>query len=243
MALPKLDTPTFELTVPSSKERLSVRPFLVKEEKILLMALQGGEIEDMTRATKQIINNCIVTSGFDIDALELYDLEYILLQIRMASQGETTKIKFLARENTDCPECSKPRVVEVNLKDAKIQEAANHNKKVTITDTMGIIMKYPSAKMMMSIEKAKSGKSLDEIFKVIWACVESVYDEDKIHKASEVTIEEGLQFLESLKGEQFAKIDIFFQTMPKLRQNVHIKCGICEFEQDYLLEGLESFFG
>jgi len=243
MALPKLDTPTYEVVVPSTKDTILVRPFLVKEEKILLMALQSGDPEDIVRATKQIINNCIVTSNFNIDTLEMYDIEYILIQLRISSIGETAKIRFLPRQGTECPECSKPRVVEINLKDAKIEAKEGHSKKIFLTPNVGLIMRYPNAKMLDALEKARASKDLNDLFKVIWGCVENVFEDEKLNKASEVTTEKGVEFLENLRSDQFILIEDFFRTMPKLSQKITVKCGICPFTQEYTLEGLESFFG
>lgn len=243
MALPKLDTPIYTVTIPSSKQTLEIRPFLVKEEKILLMALQGGDPEEMTRATKQIINNCIVTPNFDIDKLEMYDVEYLLLQLRINSIGESTKIKFLPRVGTECPECSKERIVTVDLRNAKIIHNDKHTKKVELTSAVGLIMKYPNLKMLDSLEKARNSKSVEELFKIIWGCVETIYESEKLTNAKEIPTEEGVAFLESLSSEQFAKIELFFATMPKLKQVLNIKCGVCPFTQEYTLEGLEAFFG
>jgi hypothetical protein len=243
MPLPKIETPTSEIAVPSTQEIIEIRPFLVKEEKILLMALQSGEAADIAKATKQIVNNCVITPGFDLNKLELYDLEYILLQLRICSIGEIAKIKFLARENTDCPECSKPRVVEINLKEAKIQSKEGHSKTIKLTDTIGVIMKYPNTKMLESLEGAKTSRNLDTLFKVIWDCVDCIFEDETISKASEVSFEKGIEFLESLRSEQFAKLEHFFVTMPKLSQKLDVKCEICSFHQTYDLEGLESFFG
>jgi len=242
MALPKLDVPTFEIVIPSSKESITMRPFLVKEEKILLMALAGQDPTEMTKATKQIINNCVVSPNFNLDSLEMYDVEFLLLQLRIKSIGETTRIKFQPIPNTKCPECEKARIVEINLTEAKIETAAGHSKKIELNPGMGLLMKYPNAKMLELLEKARASKSLDEVFRVIWTCVECVYSGEDLHKASDEKIEKGVEFLESLSGSQFSKIEVFFQTMPKLKQTVHVKCGICDFNQDFILEGLESFF-
>lgn len=242
MSLPVLSVPTFDVEIPSNKEIITMRPFLVKEEKILLMALAGQDPAEMTKATKQIINNCVVSPFFKLDSLEMYDVEYLLLQLRIKSIGETTKIKFQPITTSECPECQKARVVEVNLTEAKIETASGHSKKIDLTSNIGLLMKYPNAKMLELLEKARNTKSLDEVFKVIWTCVECVYSGDEIHNASEVKIEEGVQFLENLTSEQFAKIETFFQTMPKLKQTIKVKCGICDFSQDFVLEGLESFF-
>lgn len=242
MALPKLDIAIYETYVPSTKQVINIRPFLVKEEKILLTALAGQDIEEITKATKQIVNNCIVTEGIDIDKLELYDLEFLILQLRMRSMGETTKIRFMPRQNVECPECKKYREVEINLSEAKIEENPEHTKKIDLTETVGLIMRSPTIKMMSKIEQAKNSSNLQELFKIIWMCVESVYDGDAMTSSKDVNQKDGIEFLENLNTEQFAKIEKFFVTLPKLKQTVPVKCATCDFEQDFVLVGLESFF-
>lgn len=242
MALPVINSPTFDVTIPSSEARITMRPFLVKEEKILLMALTSDDPEDMAKAAKQIINNCVLSEGFDIETLELYDLEFLMLQLRIKSIGETTKIAFKPIEDSECPECSKRRVVEIDLTKAEIKSKEGHDKKLQLTDQIGLVMKYPNAKMLELLETARRSKDVNKLFEVIWSCVETVYEEDDIHKASDVKVEEGVQFLENLSKEQFSKVEEFFQTMPKLSQTITVKCSLCDFEQDFVLEGLESFF-
>lgn len=242
MSLPKLSTPTHEVIIPSSKQKITLRPFLVKEEKILLMAMQNQEADDMIRATKQVVNNCILTKGISVEDLELYDLEYLILQLRIFSQGETSKIKFAPLNNTTCPECSKERVVEIDLKKAEIKQTEGHNKKIKLTETVGLLMKYPTTKDLGLIEQAKNTNSVEELFKVIWNCIDCIYDQEKVYKASDTKMEEGIEFLESLKSEQFAEIDRFFATMPKLKHTVNVKCGLCDFQQDFDIVGLENFF-
>jgi len=242
MALPKLDIATYETTIPSTKQKIFIRPFLVKEEKILLTALAGQDSEEIARATKQIVNNCIVTEGVDIDRLELYDLEYLILQLRIRSVGETTKIRFMPRQGADCDECKQYREIEINLTEAAIEENSEHTKTIKLTENVGLIMRSPTIKMMGKIESAKASSNLQELFKIIWMCVDTVYDGDSMTSSKDVPVKDGVEFLESLNAEQFSKVEKFFSTLPKLKQSVPVKCKSCQFEQDFVLVGLENFF-
>lgn len=242
MALPKLDVAIYETYIPSTKQTITIRPFLVKEEKILLTALAGQDAEEIARATKQIVNNCIITEGIDIDKLELYDLEYLILQLRIRSMGETTKIRFLPRKDTECSECQQYREVEINLTEAKVEENSEHQKRIELTESVGLMMKSPTIKMIGKIETAKQSSDLQELFKIIWMCVEAVYEADKMTSTKDVLQKDGIEFLESLNAEQFSKIEKFFTTLPKLKQVIPIKCKSCDFEHDFTLVGLENFF-
>lgn len=242
MTLPKIDVPTYEVTVPSTQKIITIRPFLVKEEKILLTALQSEDVEDVANATKQIVRNCILTPNTDVDKLEIFDFEYLILQLRIHSIGETTKIRFLPIENTKCPECSKHREVEVNLKDAKVENLKETSKKIEITDKIGLSLRYPTTKMLVLLESARNSDDLNLVFKLIWSCVEFVYDETNITNAREVSEAEGVEFLESLNSETFKKIEKFLSDIPKVQQKIHVKCSQCEFEQDYVISGLNDFF-
>jgi len=242
MGLPKLDVVTYETYIPSTKEHITIRPFLVKEEKILLTALAGEDAEEIARATKQIVNNCIVTEGVDVERLELYDLEFLILQLRIRSIGETAKIRFMPRQGAECEECKQYREVEINLTEAAVEENPEHQKKIEITEKVGLIMRSPTIKMMGKMEQAKSSTNIQDMFKIIWMCVETVYDGDTLTSSKDVSQKDGIEFLESLNTEQFGKIEKFFTTLPKLKQTVHIKCKTCEFEQDFVLAGLENFF-
>lgn len=242
MALPKIDIITTQVTIPSTKQKIMVRPFLVKEQKILLTALASDTEEDMSTATKQIVNNCIVTPGIDVDKLELFDLEYLIVQLRIISVGELTKVRFLPRAGTECGECQKPRDIEISLKNSQVVFPENVDKKIPITDSIGLIMRYPNAKMLGTLEKAKNDDSIDNVFKIIWSCVECVYDSEKIISPKDVSEKEGIEFLENLNSQQFAKVEQFLAQMPKLQQTIKIKCKECGFEQDFVLKGLENFF-
>jgi T4 bacteriophage base plate protein len=242
MALPKIDVPTHQVTIPSTGKEITVRPFLVKEEKILLTAMQGEDTEDIANATKQIVANCILSKDVDVDKLEIFDFEYLILQLRIVSIGETTTIRFLPIEDTTCPECSKTREVQVNLKDAKVDGITESSKKIKVNEKIGIGLKYPTAKVFALLQVAKRKNDLDNIFKLVWSCVDYVYDEEKITSSKDVTLKEGIEFLENLSSETFKQIEAFLAGMPKLKQTVHIKCHACTFEQDYILSGLDDFF-
>lgn len=242
MALPKIDVPTYEVTVPSTQKPITIRPFLVKEEKILLTALQSEDTEDIANATKQIVRNCIITPSVDVDKLEIFDFEYLILQLRIHSVGGTTKIRFLPIQNTECAECAKYREVEVNLKDAKVENLKETSKKIKITDKIGLSLRYPTTKVFSLLETAKNSKDLNLVFKLIWSCIEYVYDEDTITHARDVKEAEGIEFLENLSSDTFKQIEEFLSDIPKLQQTIHVKCSKCSFEQDYILSGLNDFF-
>lgn len=244
MALPKLDVPTYDLKIPSTGEVIQYRPFLVKEEKILLMALQDNDPNDIARAIKQIITNCILTESFDIDKIKIYDLEYIFLKLRIHSIGENAVIQFAPRDEniTKCEECLKVREVEINLNDADIVYNEEHKDTFELSPGVGIKMKYPDFKIIKQIQKAKDDDNIETLFNVFWYCIESIYEGDEHTSTKNIPLEEGIQWLETLNTSQFAKIEKFFETMPKLKQNIKISCKSCDFEQDYELVGLDSFF-
>ena len=243
MSLPKINVPTFELELPSTKEVLSFRPFLVKEEKILLMSLQSGGTEEIVKAIKQIINNCILTpEDFDVNKFPIYDLEYIFLQIRMKSVSDKLKLRFLPRENTDCEECKKQRIVEADLNDAKVEFKPNHSKTVDLGGGLLLTMRYPGVKVITNFDGTKESTPIDEFFKLVWDCIDAVHQGNDTYSTKDSTLAEGIEFLESLKKEQFLKIEEFFKTMPKLKLNVEINCKKCGFKETYPIVGLDNFF-
>ena len=243
MALPRIDVPTQHLTLPSSGKEIIIRPFLVKEEKILLTALASDDSKEIVNATKQIVTNCVLSGEFDVDLLPIYDLEYLIIKLRSISIGEKLALKFLPLKDTQCDECKKSREVEVDISKVEVLFPEGHEKKIELTDTVGLVLKDPEAKHMGELEAAKTSNSVDDLLKIIWKCVEYVYDKDVITSPKDVTTQEGLAFLESLKSDQFKKIDQFFQTIPRLYLKVPIKCSSCNYSDEYILEKLEDFFG
>lgn len=219
-----------------------MRPFLVKEEKILLLAVKSDDVEEYVRATKQIIRNCIIDEDVDVEKFQIYDIEYLLLQLRINSVGEFLTLKFHPRKNTDCVECSKEREVKISLKDAKVEAEENHSNKIQLSDNLGIIMRAPSIKILTQIEKARIENNIDILFSVIWSCIESFYTSDELYSTADENVEKGIEFLESLLPDQFAKIENFFKTMPTVRQHVLVKCSTCDFQFTHTLSGISDFF-
>lgn len=212
MALPKISHPIFELTLPSTKQTIKYRPFLVKEEKILLTAQASDEPQDMINSIKQVINNCILTEDIDVDHLTTFDLEYLFIKIRAKSVNNVISLAYKDLED------DKRYEVEVDLDSIEIKEDPEHTNKVEISNTSGIIMRYPSASLAANINAAEG--EMDVFFEVLKGCIETIYDGDAIYKTSDSTPEELDEFLQSLDVNTFKKIQDFFTTMPKLYYEV-----------------------
>lgn len=243
MALPRIDIPSQHITLPSSGKEIIIRPFLVKEEKILLTALSTEDTKDIVNATKQIVTNCVLSNDFDVDALPIYDLEFLIIKLRSISIGETINLRFLPRNDSQCEECKKIREVKADISQVTVVFPKGHDKKIELTDTIGVVLKDPEAKIMYEFDKIKQTNNVDDLLKIIWKCVDYVYDKDNITSPKDVKEDEGLAFLESLKSSQFKKIDKFFQTLPKVNLSVPIECSSCDYKDTYVLEKLEDFFG
>jgi hypothetical protein len=231
MALPKLASAKYELTLPSNGEKVEFRPFLVKEEKLLLMAQSAGTEKDQIRAIKDIINNC--TFGkVDANTLPFFDLEYVFLQLRAKSVGEKTKI------SVTCPDDKKTKVqVEINLADIKCVTNVEHNNKIELGDGIGIMMKYP----MIDIMAAQTDKP-EAAFEIIKNCVDSIYDAENVTDRKDMDEKELNEFIESMTHEQFEKMNNFFTTMPRVKEEVKIKNPNTGVESTVVLEGMASFF-
>lgn len=242
--LPVVDVPTFEVVIPSTKETITMRPYLVSEERILLMAAESNNIEDMAGAVKAVLRNCILSKDVNLEALALFDLEYLFLKLRIHAVGEILELRFDAIPNTTCKTCAKKRELKVDLNEAKVEfpDETTYTNKIQINDKLGVILQWPKAHMLADIEKAKASGDFDSSLRIIWSCIDSIYDEEQIYSTKESTIAEGMKWLESLKKSQLDKIQAFFDNMPKLKQTVHINCKECGFHQEYTLEGLEDFF-
>ena len=236
MALPILTTPTYELEVPSTDEKIKYRPFLVKEEKILLIALESGNTEDIVQAVKSIVEECTFNK-LNLGDMPMFDVEYIFLNIRAKSVGEVSKLRLL------CPDDGKTYTeVEVNLTEVLVQVEKDHTNKIELTDEMGIYMKYPTIDSFAQtgITEVTATNMLD----VISTCVAQIYDKkgEEIFDAKDQTKEELIQFIEQLNTKQFAELQKFFDTMPKLKHVVKIKNPETKVKSDILLQGLSDFF-
>jgi len=236
MALPTINTPTYELVVPSTDEKIKYRPFLVKEEKILLIASESGKQEDIINAIKQIATAC--TFGkLKIGRMPMFDVEYIFLQIRAKSVGEVSELTLIA------PDDKETRVnVEIDLSEVKVQVQDDHTNKIELTDEMGIYMQYPTVDTF-----GKSGMTeitASNMLEVISACIAQVYDKkgEEVWESKDSTKKELVDFIEQLSSKQFAEIQKFFDTMPKLKHVVTVKNPKTKVKSDILLQGLGDFF-
>ena len=233
MALPKIATPTYELTVPSNKDTLKYRPFLVKEEKILLLANEAEDEGEMMSAVKQIINNCTFDS-IDVDALALFDLEYLFLKIRSKSVGEVVNLKLPCDDDEDT-------LVEVkfNLDEVEVQFNKDHTNEVPITDEITLIMDYPQYEFLNTrIE----GSETAFIFNLIKKCISKIIDGEQIIERADFTTKELDEFLESLSTQHFQKLQEFFETMPRVKHEVKFRNPNTKKQTKITLEGMQSFF-
>lgn len=238
MPLPKITTPTYELELPSNKKTIHYRPFLVKEEKILIIAMESEDAKQITNAVKTVISNCILTKGVKVNELSTFDIEYLFLNIRGKSVGESVDVLIT------CPDDGTTQVpISINLDEIKVTVSEKHSKDIKLDDTLTLRMKYPSIeefiKNNFSIEESVS---VDETFDLITSCIDQVYNEEESWSASDCTKKELNEFLEQLDSNQFKKVESFFETMPKLSHKIEIKNPNTNVKSEVILEGLNSFF-
>jgi len=236
MALPKLNTPTYELEVPSTDEKIKYRPFLVKEEKILLMAMESKDNTQIINAVKDIVSSCTFEK-LNAATMPMFDMEYIFLNIRAKSVGEISKLKIL------CPDDKKTYAsVELDLTEVEVQVGDEHTNKIELTDDMGMIMTYPNIDSFLDsgIENIDASNMLD----VIGTCILQIYEEkgEKVYQAKDQTKKELTEFIESMDSKQFKKLQSFFDTMPKLKHTIKVKNPKTKKSSDVTLTGLNDFF-
>lgn len=241
--LPKLDVPLYEITLPLLNKKVKIRPFLVKEEKILLMAMETQEEDSVLLAIKQIVNNCCVDE-IDVDALPILDLEYLFLQLRARSIGEQIDLQYKCNNDIKDEEGKEKKcghVIKLNFNALEIEpeKDENHNKTIQLTDKLGIVMKYPNFKI---VERTNKLTEAEMVGKMIVLCVDYIFDENEIYYAKDVSEDELVDFIDSLTREQFLKIQQFFDTIPKLKKELDFKCTKCGYEEKVILEGIQSFF-
>ena len=250
MPLPKIDLPIFDLKLVSIPEPVKFRPFLVKEEKLLLMALQTSKEEDILKAIKQVVNNCLV-SEISIDTLPIFDIEYLFLNIRARSVGEKVENYFVCRnvvgkklkeDGTEEDEvCMHMMPVEVNILDIK-PPVDNVPSRIYVTKNVGVQMKFPTLSNYKSINELTLSENANEIFDIVYDCCEYVFDEKEVYYTKESSKEEFFAFIESLTQEQFDKITGFFEQLPTISHDVKHSCQKCGYNHDLHLEGLSDFF-
>jgi hypothetical protein len=240
MALPKIDTPVYEITLPISQVQLKFRPFLVKEQKILLIAMESKDEKEIENNIQMILNNCNL-SDVNIDTLPLVDIEYYFLNLRARSVGEVVDSRYKCENEVNGEKCGNLMDVNFDILNVNVTQPPEGSDLIKISDSVGIKMRYPNFEVSKKIKSNDS--ATDSAFKLVLECIDYVYDNDTLYYANEVSQEELLNFIESMTKEQFEKIEFFIDNLPKLDKVVDIKCKKCGFDHKIELQGLQSFFG
>jgi hypothetical protein len=239
MPLPQITVPTYSLILPSTEKEIEYRPFLVKEEKLLLFALESEDQKQITTAIKTVIESCIKTKGMKVQALPTFDIEFLFLNIRAKSIGEEVQVNLI------CPDDGETSVpVKINIEDIKVEKDPKHNKKIKVDENIMMEMRYPSLDQFIKNNfDFNSGNVMEQSFDLIVDCIDKIYTEEEVFTSADVSRDEMVQFLESMNSAQFKLIEEFFTTMPKLAHKVKITNPNTNVESEVVLEGLSDFFG
>tara|TARA_Y100001970_G_scaffold288750_1_gene416898 strand:- start:875 stop:1594 length:720 start_codon:yes stop_codon:yes gene_type:complete len=238
MPLPKIATPTYELELPSTGETIKYRPFLVKEEKLLVLALESEDTKQITNAIKAVLKSCIQSKGVKVEALPTFDIEYLFLNIRGKSVGEEIEVNII------CPDDEKTQVpVSINIDDIEMQFSDDHTNKIKLDDNLMMEMKYPSLdEFIKNNFDFKETNQMDQSFALIASCIDKIYNDEEVWATADCTKKEVNEFLEQMNSSQFKEIETFFETMPKLSHTISVTNPKTKVKSDVLLEGLASFF-
>ena len=238
MPLPKIATPTYELELPSTGQSIEYRPFLVKEEKVLVIALESEDNKQITSAIKAVLKNCVLTKGIKVEQLPTFDIEFLFLNIRGKSVGEELEVNII------CPDDGETQVpVTINLDEIEVQKDENHTNKIKLDNSIMMEMKYPSLDQFIKSNFDFNEKNaMDQSFDLIAASIDKIYTEDEVWATADCTKKEVKEFLESMNSSQFKEIESFFETMPKLTHTINVTNPKTKVKSDVVLEGLASFF-
>ena len=238
MPLPKIATPTYELVLPSSGRKIKYRPFLVKEEKILIIALESQDQQQIATAVKSILASCILTKGTKVDKLSTFDIEYLFLNVRGKSVGEQIEVMVT------CPDDGKTQVpTSINIDTIKVHKNKNHKQDIKLDDNYTLKMRYPSLNEFIKTNFSAENIKVDDTFELIASCVDQIYSEEESWTQEDCTTKELTDFIESLNSAQFKEIEKFFDTMPKLSHVVEVTNPNTKVKSKITIEGLQSFFG
>jgi len=236
MGLPKLNAPSYELTIPSLNKTITYRPYLVKEEKILMMAMESNEDRQMIRAIKEVISAC-TNDTVDTGHITMFDMEYIFTQLRSKSVGESVQVSM------KCEECNTANEVAIDLNDVRVSSTEEVSGTIELTDTVGVKMKYPSVDSVLNSRTDQNSNNVEKIFGLLIECIDSIYSGEEIFDASSQSRQELSEFIESLNSEQFARVRKFVENIPATELPVSFKCSNCGHQNDTTLRGLANFFG
>ena len=238
MPLPKIATPTYELELPSTGQSINYRPFLVKEEKLLVLALETEDTKQITTAIKNVLKNCVLTKGIKVDQLPTFDIEFLFLNIRGKSVGEEIEVNII------CPDDEETQVpVTIDLDDIKVQKNDEHTNQIKLDKDLMMELKYPSLEQFIKNNfDFDDANAMDQSFDLIATCIDKIYTADEVWAAADCTKKEIKEFLEQMNSSQFKEIETFFETMPKLSHTVKVTNPKTKVKSDVVLEGLASFF-
>jgi len=239
MPLPKINTPTYELVLPSNGKKIKYRPFLVREEKILIMAMESEDMKQMTDAIVQIIGDCILSKDVKVESLATFDIEYLFLNVRSKSVGETVEV------NVTCPDDGETKVeMEIEIDSIKVHKTRGHKNIIKLDDNLMMKLKYPSLDQFIenNFEVSGTNSEVNQSLSMITSCIEMIYNEEESWEAADCTKKELDEFVEQLNTKQFKEIEKFFTTMPKLSHKIKVKNPNTGVESEVVLEGLASFF-
>jgi|TARA_R100001594_G_scaffold52606_1_gene86135 hypothetical protein len=239
MPLPKIATPTYELELPSTGKTIKYRPFLVKEEKVLVIALESEDTKQITNAIKAVLKNCVLTKGIKVETLPTFDIEYLFLNIRGKSVGEELEVNIV------CPDDGETNVpVFIDLDSIQVERDDDHTNQIKLDDDLMMEMKYPSLEQFIKNNfDFEEGNQMDQSFELIATCIDKIYNEDEVWATADCTKKEVKEFLESMNSSQFKEIEKFFESMPKLKHTIEITNPKTKVKSEVVLEGLASFFG
>jgi hypothetical protein len=241
MALPKLEVPTYELELPLSKKKIKYRPYLVKEQKALMMAMESSDAKTIQHNVREILTVCTLSKDVDIDELPIVDIEYYFIQLRAKSVSEISESKYRCNNEVEDKVCGNIMEAKIDLTEIQPVQSEYVDPEIQLTDTITVKMKYPPFKL---IKDSVEMEDITEVtFNMLAQSIEYVYDGEQFHYAKEVSVEELVDFIEQLNQEQFEKLEKFFNSIPKLSKRIDMKCSKCGFEHHLDVEGLESFFG
>ena len=239
MPLPKIATPTYELELPSTGKSIKYRPFLVKEEKVLVIALESEDTKQITNAIKAVLKNCVLTKGIKVETLPTFDIEFLFLNIRGKSVGEEIEVNIV------CPDDGETNVpVFIDLDSIQVEKDDDHTNQIKLDDDLMMEMKYPSLEQFIKNNfDFQEGNQMDQSFELIATCIDKIYNEDEVWATADCTKKEVKEFLESMNSSQFKEIEKFFESMPKLKHTIEVTNPNTKVTSEVVLEGLASFFG
>ncbi len=239
MSLPKIQLPTYDLILPSTKQLIKYRPFTVKENKIFLTAIAVNSKDQLINATKQVISNCLLTSGINVDSLPIYDIEYLTLRLRSVSVSNVLKLEFKGDKDSECDYCKLPKKLEIDLNEIEVVFPENREYRIQLNEQIGVILKDPTYDVMKYVGDEK--EAIENQSKFIAQCIDKIYDKENVYDAKENSEQELVDFVESLSISEFQKLEHFFDTLPRLEKEINLTCPKCSKKSFYKLQGIEDF--